>query len=783
MARKPLANAQQPLPSSSLKIIFQNVNGWETNKILHKQFFLKYNPDIIIINDTGITQEQIIKFYPYICYHINSEKESSGAAIFIKQNINHTRIDPKKFHHDTVAVSVETKTGPIIIATNYHPPRRDYYIYEDLDWLGNHNIPCYLFADLNSHHNSFSHHARQNERGKILFEDYIEHGKLKRLGPNFPTVFTHNSTQGTAPDILLCNRSTYHNFHHRCLPATCSDHLPIQITIASKPIFKINHKEDTKNANWNGYAESIKNNSSVINLRNQHLPPIEAEKHLLEFISNIQKAREEFIPRPPIVTRPFIPTSPKFRRLSKVLNNLQNLYASTTDANIRQNITNQKRRIVHLLREEGKILSTEHWNEILHETALKQGKDPRSFWRNIKRFQGSKKRGVQVTTTGDARGELISDPTKIEETMTSTWKEKFYPPPREKIHEDSIKEMEEFFAANPDIAKPYETIDFGRLLYQCKRSGPITPLDIYNEIRSMKLNTPGEFGTTREHLEHLPKIAIVNLAHILTAFFSSGYFPNSMKSALLIFIHKPGKDRCDPNNYRPISLLEVIGKIYERILTKRLVSFLKDNNLEHPHQYGFTNGRGTESSLAVSYEFIAKQLSFTYKQSVSVISRDIKGAFDHLDHQRVKYHLSTIGLPILLSKALCHFLDGRTAKIKINNHVGEPFPLKAGAPQGASPSARLFNLVIRLAPIARSPNYYSNYADDCHQIVVSPNNINFHQRDITRAIQEVNEFELKEGLMTEPTKSWIMTMYKTKPPQVTIQNVRYPNKKGNIKLL
>ena len=256
-----------------------------------------------------------------------------------------------------------------------------------------------------------------------------------------------------------------------------------------------------------------------------------------------------------------------------------------------------------------------------------------------------------------------------------------------------------------------------------------------------------------------------------------------MKSALLIFIHKPGKDRCDPNNYRPISLLEVIGKIYERILTKRLVSFLKDNNLEHPHQYGFTNGRGTESSLAVSYEFIAKQLSFTYKQSVSVISRDIKGAFDHLDHQRVKYHLSTIGLPILLSKALCHFLDGRTAKIKINNHVGEPFPLKAGAPQGASPSARLFNLVIRLAPIARSPNYYSNYADDCHQIVVSPNNINFHQRDITRAIQEVNEFELKEGLMTEPTKSWIMTLYKTKPPQVAIQNVRYPNKKGNVKLL
>ena len=318
-------NPHQPLPTSSLRIIFQNVHGWEPNKILHKQFFSKYNPDIIIINDTGVNQDQTLKFYPYICYHTNSENVHSGAAIFVRQNIEHTRIDQRKFHHDTVAVSVETKTGPIIIATNYHPPRRDYYIFEDLDWLGNHNTPCYLFADLNSHHNSFPHHAQQNGRGTVLFEDYIEPGKLKRLGPNFPTVLTHNSIQGTSPDILLCNRSTYHNFHHRCLPATCSDHLPIQITISSKPIFKINKKESTKKADWNGFTESIKHHSKIIDLRSQPKPPTDGEHHLEDLIANIQNARKKFIPRPPIVTRPFMSTSPKFRRLTKILNNIQNM--------------------------------------------------------------------------------------------------------------------------------------------------------------------------------------------------------------------------------------------------------------------------------------------------------------------------------------------------------------------------------------------------------------------------------------------------------------------------
>jgi len=143
-----------------------------------------------------------------------------------------------------------------------------------------------------------------------------------------------------------------------------------------------------------------------------------------------------------------------------------------------------------------------------------------------------------------------------------------------------------------------------------------------------------------------------------------------------------------------------------------------------------------------------------------------------------------IGLPPLLSKALCHFLDGRTAKIKINNFVGEPFVLLAGAPQGASPSAKLFNLVIRLAPISRnSRNYFSNYADDCHQIVVSHNNMNFHQVDITRAIKEHDDFELREGLISEPTKSWILTMYKTIPPDINIQGIQYQTKKSNVKLL
>ena len=85
---------------------------------------------------------------------------------------------------------------------------------------------------------------------------------------------------------------------------------------------------------------------------------------------------------------------------------------------------------------------------------------------------------------------------------------------------------------------------------------------------------------------------------------------------------KPHKTKLNPANYRPISLLSLIGKIYDKILTDRLKLFIDNSNLRHPHQYGFTKNRGTGSSLAMSYEFISRQLN---KSTVSLISRDIKG--------------------------------------------------------------------------------------------------------------------------------------------------------------
>ena len=368
----------------------------------------------------------------------------------------------------------------------------------------------------------------------------------------------------------------------------------------------------------------------------------------------------------------------------------------------------------------------------MERVAELRSKEPKKYWAALKRLRGGSKGFIKITADHSKKGRRLWKDIEIEEGMREVWKEKFVPPPQGIMHEDTERELEEFFEGSPDACIPYETADFSRLDPSCPYSRPIKPIDVYNTIYSFKNRAPGEDGITRMHLRHIPRIVLVNLAHIYSAALALGYYPDNIKRAIMVFIPKPGKPHCDPSNYRPISLLSVVGKIYGKILTLRLTIFLADKKLNHPHQYGFVQDRGTTHSLAMVYEYVARQKTGTYEKRVTLVSRDIKGAFDRLDHRRVKYHLYHTDTPPVLCKALSSFLDDRMSRIRIVGVTGPPFQLLAGSPQGAAPSAKLFTLVTRNAPVGKNIHYYNtHYADDCLQVVSTQGtNIQYHGKNI-----------------------------------------------------
>ena len=120
---------------------------------------MKMDPDIILLNATGLRDSERIKIFNYNVYQRNvEEEEHAGIAIAVKRDIRHQLLDNFR---DVLAIELETRKGPIIISTLYQPLRRDYYPTEDLTRLMRKNKPVYILADMNARH-AFVGHTNNN---------------------------------------------------------------------------------------------------------------------------------------------------------------------------------------------------------------------------------------------------------------------------------------------------------------------------------------------------------------------------------------------------------------------------------------------------------------------------------------------------------------------------------------------------------------------------------------------------------------------------------------------
>jgi hypothetical protein len=154
-----------------------------------------------------------------------------------------------------------------------------------------------------------------------------------------------------------------------------------------------------------------------------------------------------------------------------------------------------------------------------------------------------------------------------------------------------------------------------------------------------------------------------------------------MKHAVVIPIPKPGKDFSNPSNYRPISLLSFISKVLEKIILKRLNTFVSTQNVLPNHQFGFQVPHFTSQQLNRVVRHVKNKRS--RGQSTGMLLVDVEKAFDTVWHDALLHKLIQGGCNIFLAQIIHYSLCGGTLQVSVGKSKSSVCNIVYGAPQGA----------------------------------------------------------------------------------------------------
>lgn len=278
--------------------------------------------------------------------------------------------------------------------------------------------------------------------------------------------------------------------------------------------------------------------------------------------------------------------------------------------------------------------------------------------------------------------------------------------------------------------------------------------EVYQIIRNLKnKKSVGSDEIPVSVLKTAAHVLSEPISHIINLAFVTGSYPEALKLGYVRAIYKKN-EKNKIENYRPITLLSNINKIFEKVIYDRLVNYLESKQILTDKQNGFRRGKSTVRAIYQSLTQIIKSLND--KRETVALCLDLSKAFDSVDHEILSRKLGMYGIEGVSLSLIKSYLRNRKQQVVETDERGVliksgPVNVLRGVPQGSILGPLLYILYVNELPNIITQNVVL-YADDT-SLIISERTKNECKLRMSESMNELEEWFLKNNLLLNIDKT------------------------------
>jgi hypothetical protein len=310
---------------------------------------------------------------------------------------------------------------------------------------------------------------------------------------------------------------------------------------------------------------------------------------------------------------------------------------------------------------------------------------------------------------------------------------------------------------------------------------PFSVGEIFSLLKQIKPKATKDIYEVPTNILHqLPPSFIDVLCHTMNQCLKNGSYPQTLKKIKVVPVYKGKGPKTDFKNYRPISIIPALSKIFELGLANRLISHLTERGILAKEQHAYQSHKSTVDATRELIKTIVTQQEMGHK--VAVVLCDLSKAFDLVDHELIIKKLNHYGIRGNFLKIFQSFLENREqlCEVDVNGKKGKSTYLSLNAtsvPQGSIIGNYLFITLVNDLSACTINGKLVAYADDS-AFIVSGTNFSELQCKVNGLLLDVKNWFSVNGMQLNPEKTNVIQVsLRGVPPntlKIELDNINVP---------